>query len=86
MISRRRRALRAAVFGVFGVLGALVAVPGAYAATCVHVGGLDGTATLTIAAGDGTVTISQDDAQGLTYAVGAGRGTALRHGHHGEHR
>ena len=69
MRDRRRRAMRAAVLGVFGVL---VLAPGAHAATCIHTGGVNGTATLTFAAGDGTVTLSQDADGALTYAVGAG--------------
>jgi Ca2+-binding RTX toxin-like protein len=56
MRDRRRRAMRA----VLGVLGGLVVAPAAHAATCIHAGGMNGTATLTFGAGDGTVTLSQD--------------------------
>ena len=82
MPDRRRRAMRAAVLGVFGVLAL---APGAHAATCIHTGGLNGTATLTFAAGDGTVTLSQDADGALTYAVGAGAAAALRDVHADEH-
>ena len=75
MIGRRRRALRAAVFGVFGALGLLVAVPGAYAATCFHTGG-PLTTTLTFVPTDGTVTLSQDANGALTYAA-AGEAPSL---------
>src|SRR4051794_5508849 len=54
------------------MFGAFVMAPAAHAATCVHAVGGNGTATLTFAAGDGTVTLSQDDAGTLTYAVGGG--------------
>ena len=73
MRDRRRRALRAAVIGVLGVL---VTAPAAHAATCNHAGGPNGTTTLTFAAGDGTVTLSQDSGGALTFAVGAAAPTA----------
>ena len=67
MRERRRRAMRAAVLGCSG------ARPGARRARgdCTHTGGVNGTATLTFAAGDGTVTLSQDADGALTFAVGA---------------
>ena len=46
--------------------------PAAHAATCVRTAGLGGTAVLTIEAADGTVTVSQDNAGAITFAVGAG--------------
>ena len=61
MRKRRRRALRAAVLGVFGVRSCSCA-PLAHAATCVRIGGGGGTAMLTFAAGDGTVTLSRTTA------------------------
>ena len=73
MRNRRRRVVRAAAFGVFGMF---VVAPAAQAATCVHTGGGNGTATLTFAAGDGTVTLSQNASGALTYAVGGGAAAA----------
>ena len=70
MRERRRRAMRAAVLGVFGVL---VLAPGAHAATCVRTGGSRTRPRRSRSLpADGTVTLSQDDAGALLYAVGAG--------------
>ena len=68
MRKMRRRALRAAVLGLVGV-GVFALAPLANAATCVRTAGGGGTAVLTFAAGDGTVTLS-NDGDAVTYAVG----------------
>ena len=83
MRNRRRRALRAAVLGVFGVL---VVAPGAHAATCVRSGAGGGTAVLTFAAADNTVTLSRNDAGTILYAVGSGAAAGLWRSHAREHR
>src|SRR6185312_9047336 len=66
MRKMRRRALRAAVLGL---VGTFMVAPLAHAATCVRIGAGGGTAVLTFAAGDGTVTLS-NDGDAVTYAVG----------------
>ena len=68
MRKMRRRALRAAVLGFVGV-GVFALVPLANAATCVRTAGMGGSAVLTFAAGDGTVTLS-NDGNAVTFAVG----------------
>ena len=72
----RGRALRAIV----GLLGVLAVAPAAHAASCNHVGGGNGTTTLTFAPADGTVTLAAAATGGLTFAVGAGAPVACSGG------
>ena len=75
MRKMRRRALRAAVLGL---VGAFAVAPLAHAATCVRIGAGGGTAVLTFAAGDGTVTLSNDGDAVTSQSARVRRRTAAR--------